>query len=69
MVRKEFGKWVMDIAKYLATAVLITTIFRDIQEKSITLIMGGLSVTLILIGGLFLIKEPKDKNSKKKDNE
>ena len=35
-MRKELEKWVLDIAKYLATAVLISTIFRDIQEKSIT---------------------------------
>ena len=63
-MRKEMGKWVLDIAKYLATAVLISTLFRDIQEKSVTLAIGGLSVALILLLGMFLIKEPKDKKSK-----
>ena len=63
-MRKEMGKWVLDIAKYLATAVLISTLFRDIQEKSITLAIGGLSVTLILLLGMFLLKEPKEKVSK-----
>ena len=63
-MRKEMGKWVLDIAKYLATAVLISTLFRDIQEKSITLAIGGLSVSLILLLGMFLLKEPKEKVSK-----
>ena len=63
-MRKEMGKWVLDIAKYLATAVLISTLFRDIQEKSVTLAIGGLSVTIILLLGMFLIKEPKKKVSK-----
>ena len=66
-MRKELGKWVLDIAKYLATAVLISTIFRDIQEKSITLIIGGLSVAIILLGGVFLLKEPKKKVSNQEE--
>ena len=60
-MKKEFGKWIMDIAKYLATAVLISAIFRDIQDKSSILVIGGVSVTLLLLLGLILVKEPKNK--------
>ena len=27
-MKKEFGKWLMDVAKYLATAVLISSVFN-----------------------------------------
>jgi len=60
VVRIEFGKWVMDIAKYLATAVLISALFRD-QDRSDIIIFGIPSVIFILAIGLFLIKEKESK--------
>ena len=67
MVRKELGKWIMDIAKYLATVVLISALFRDMQETSTIVIFGVPSFLLILIAGLLLIKEPKNKVQNKKN--
>lgn len=32
-MRKELGKWLLDIAKYLVTAVLLASVFSDIEEK------------------------------------
>jgi len=63
---KELGKWLTDIAKYLATAVLISALFRDIQEKSTILKIGVPSVVLLLVVGLLLAKEPKNKKMKQK---
>ena len=57
------GKWLMDIAKYLATAVLISALFRDIQEKSTIILFGAPSVVLILLLGLLLLKERKNNMS------
>ena len=31
-MKKEFGKWLMDIAKYVATAVLLSSFFADIDR-------------------------------------
>ena len=63
-MKKEMGKWVLDVAKYLATAIIISTLFKDITEKSVILEVGGLSVAIMLLGGFFLIKDPKDKTKK-----
>lgn len=30
-MKHEFGKWLMDVAKYLVTAVLLASVFSDIQ--------------------------------------
>ena len=63
-MKKEMGKWVLDVAKYLATAIIIFTLFKDIAEKSVILEVGGLSVAIMLLGGFFLINDPKDKTKK-----
>lgn len=64
-VKKEFGKWLMDIAKYLTTAVVLANIFSDMQEKSIIFI-GGLSILTALSVGLYLVKEPEKRVKRKK---
>jgi len=56
MILTEFGKWLMDIAKYLATAVLISALFRDIHEISVIVMIGLPSIALILGVGLLLLK-------------
>ena len=64
-MKKELGKWLMDIAKYLVTAVVLATIFSDMQEKSI-LILGAIAVALALASGLYLVRDPKKKIKRKK---
>jgi len=32
-MKKELGKWLMDIAKYLTTAVLLSSVFNDIKDS------------------------------------
>ena len=65
-MRKELGKWLMDIAKYIATAVILTSIFGDIEERWIIYLGGVISVLATLGWGLYLVKEPS-KNSNKKE--
>ena len=60
-MRKEIGKWLMDVAKYVATAVLITSFLGEIQEKWIVYTIGILTVISCLAINLFLIKERRFK--------
>lgn len=54
-MKTELGKWLMDIAKYIATAVVLTTIFGEIGSEVTLAVLGGATVLLTLVGGLFLI--------------
>ena len=65
-MKKEFGKWLLDVAKYVATVVILSTIFSDIQEKSSIYIVGIICVGLALLWGLYLVKEPENKSKKRK---
>ena len=58
-MRKELGKWLMDIAKYITTAVILTSIFCEVENKWIIYIGGLLSVIITLSAGLWLVKDKK----------
>ena len=64
-MKKELGKWLMDIAKYLITAVVLANIFSDMQEKKSIVIYGAVAVAVALLSGLFLVREPKKKAKRK----
>ena len=34
-MKEAFGKWLLDIAKYMVTALLISTIFADMKDPII----------------------------------
>ena len=60
-MRKEIGKWFMDIAKYVATAVLISSFLGEFQQKWIVYIVGILTVGTCLLLGMFYINDKKTK--------
>ena len=60
-MRKEVGKWLMDIAKYITTAVILTSIFGEIDQKWIIYVGGIISILLTLGIGLWLVRDKKEK--------
>lgn len=57
-MRKEFGKWLMDVAKYMVTALLLSTIFADMDDPIIIYAVVFLSI-FVLIAGLILVSDDK----------
>ena len=57
-MKKAFGKWLMDIANYMVTAILLSSVFENVERAGLFFLClvfsGG-----ILVAGLLLIKEPK----------
>lgn len=47
----------MDIAKYITTAVILTSIFGDIEERWLVYTGGTITIIVVLSWGLFLVKE------------
>lgn len=66
-MRKEFGKWLMDIAKYIATAVILSSVFGQVAERWILYLIGILSVGVTLACGLFLVGMSSDEVKHKKE--
>ena len=57
-MKTEFGKWLMDIAKYMVTALLLSTIFAETNEPIILYMVAILSLTILGLG-LYWINEGK----------
>lgn len=55
-MRKELGKWLMDIAKYIITAVVLSSVFGEI-ESWVLYVIGIVSVAATLIIGLYLVSD------------
>ena len=49
----------MDIAKHITTAVVLTSIFGDVQEKWIIYLGGSLAIVITLLAGLWLVNDKK----------
>jgi len=58
--KKEMGKWLMDVAKFMLTAVVISTIFKDFENKWVVYLVGLVAVAVSFYIGVDLF----DKNSK-----
>ena len=63
-MKKEFGKWLMDIAKYMVTALLLSTVFTDMNEPVVFFFVVIMSIVVLIIG-LILANSNKTKKGKK----
>lgn len=60
------GKWLMDIAKYMTTALLLSSVFTDMNEPIIWyVVLFSALITLML--GLNLIRTNSEESNKKKN--
>ena len=50
----------MDIAKYITTAVVLTSIFGDVDEKWVIYVGGSITIIITLIAGLWLVRDKKE---------
>ncbi|OAV68124.1 hypothetical protein Barb6XT_01156 [Bacteroidales bacterium Barb6XT] len=56
-MKKEFGKWLMDIAKYVVTGVLLSAVIKDIGSGTWLYVTGTVISLICLSLGLILINE------------
>lgn len=59
-MKKEFGKWLMDIAKYLMTVAILSSIITDIDKTWLYYLSLLFFIVLILVFGLWLIRDKKE---------
>jgi uncharacterized membrane protein len=64
-MKKEFGKWLMDIAKYIVTAIILSSFFNTMEEKRTIYILAVIIAVIIVLLGLYLQKEPPAKKKRR----
>ena len=68
-MKTEFGKWLMDIAKYMVTALLLSTIFAEMNEPIILYMVVVLSLTVLAFGLYWVNEGKKEDNENKNEGE
>ena len=58
-VYKEYGKWFMDIAKYVVTGILIGSFFKSFDEPKWIYIVGCVVAILFFIAGTLFLNRKK----------
>ena len=54
-ISKEFGKWLMDIAKYVVTAIVISSFLGSFGETWLIYVFGILTATAFLLSGFWYL--------------
>lgn len=60
----EFGKWLLDVAKYMLTALLFAIFFGDMDSLG-TISFVTILMLVMLVSGLWLVRDYTDKDSTK----
>ena len=63
---KELGKWLMDIAKFMATALLLSTIFADMSDPITIYSVLILTLVVLIIGVILIYNGEENDNTNKK---
>lgn len=57
--KENLGKYLIDISKYVVTGVIITSMFKDLEDKSLIYVIGVIVAVMALIVGLILTNKKK----------
>jgi len=60
--KENLGKYLLDISKYVVTGVMITSLFKDLDDKIIIYICSFIISLSALIVGLVLTNKKKKGN-------
>lgn len=60
----ELGKWLLDVAKYMLTALILANFFGDMDSLG-TISFVTILMLVMLVSGLWLVRDYTDKDSTK----
>ena len=64
-MKREIGKWFLDIAKYIVTAVVLKELFGGFDEKSIVVTVATLTALFAFFSGIIILKSADNKDKRK----
>ena len=53
---KEVGKWLMDIAKYMTIAILVSSVFDTVRKTWFVYVVISIIIMLTFCLGIYVIK-------------
>ena len=68
-IGEEIVKWLMDVSKYVMTAIVISSFLTDLGETWMVYVFGSLVSGVCFGGGIWLAKKQKQANDNNNKNE
>ncbi len=62
-MKKEFGKWFLDVAKYIFTALLLSYFFSDLSATPLIIVVIFLFLSFMFIGAYLLKSDNEEYGS------
>lgn len=66
-MKETFGKWFLDVAKYILTALFLTTAFMGMEESKVLVFTSIGFLVCIFVGFALLWQVDKEKERKEKN--
>lgn len=63
-MKETFGKWFLDVAKYILTAMLLASVFTD-MERSLMMTLTVIGFAICLTIGYMLLRQADMEKEKK----
>lgn len=66
-VKQEFGKWFLDVAKYVLTAMLLTSMIEGLSQPWLINVSAAVTLLCLVFGGI-LIGQGRQEEDRKERN-
>ena len=63
-MKEKFGEWFLDVAKYILTAMFLTTVMTDVETPVVLCVTSLIFFICVIIGYLLLRQAYKEKKQK-----
>ena len=68
-VKQEFGKWFLDVAKYVLTAMLLTTMIDGMNQTWLLAVTTAVTMICLLFGAVLIRKGREDEDRKERNRQ
>ena len=68
-IKQEFGKWFLDVAKYVLTAMLLSSMIEGLSQSWLINISVAVIVLCLVFGGVLMSKGNKDEDRRERNRQ
>ena len=65
--KQEFGKWFLDVAKYVLTAMLLTAMIEGLSQAWLIAVSACVTLLCLLFGGILMHKGKEDEDRRERN--
>jgi hypothetical protein len=68
-IKQEFGKWFLDVAKYVLTAMILTSMIDGLSQTWLIVGASVLMLICLIFGGILISKGRKDEDRRERNRQ